>query len=76
MFNDVARDSRTHVDSNRERKVITIFKSGKEGHSPQPTIRTEERRDKRVLNNLEKRNPFHCQTWLAKVTENSVKHPV
>jgi len=49
-FNDAARDSRAHGVANGERRVLTIFTSGKEGHSPQPMQRTEERRDKRVAN--------------------------
>jgi len=39
-----------HTAIRSERRVLTIFTSRKEGHSPQPMLRTEDRRDERVSN--------------------------
>jgi len=74
-FNDAARDSRAHGDANREPRVLTIFTSGKEGHSPQPILRTEER-DERDLNSPRNEEPTsQSQTWLVKAKENTVLAP-
>jgi len=43
-LNDTARDSRAHGNASTEHRVLTIFTTGKEGHSPQPVQRTEEKR--------------------------------
>jgi len=75
-FNDAARDSRTHGDANRELRVLSIFMSGKEGHSPQTILRTEERRDERDLNSPRNEEPTsQSQTWLVKAKENIVLEP-
>lgn len=66
-FNDVARDSRTHVDANRARKVVTVFTSDKEGHRPQPIIRTEERRNNRVLNSPRNEEPTTVKPGLRRL---------
>jgi len=75
-FNDAAPDSRAHGDVNRERRVLTIFTSGIEGHSPQPMLRTEERRDELVSNSPRNEKPTsQSQTWLVKASENIVLAP-
>jgi len=75
-LNDAARDSREHGDVNRERRVLTIFTSGKEGHSPQSMLRTEERMDERVSNSPRNEEPIsQSQTWLVKASENIVLEP-
>ena len=69
-FNDAARDSRAHGDTNRELRVPTIFTSCKEGHSPQPMLRTEERRDERVSGSPRNEEPTsQSQTWLVKASD-------
>ena len=50
-FNDTVKDDRAHDDEFGQRRVLTVFTSGKEGHSPQPMRRTEGRKDERVLAN-------------------------
>ena len=75
-FNDVAPDSRAHGDVNRERRFLIIFTSGKEGHSPQPMLRTEESRDERVSNSPRNEEPTsQSQTWFVKASENMVLAP-
>jgi len=75
-FHDVAPDSRAHGDVNRERRFLTIFTPGKEGHSPQPIIKTEESRDERVSNSPRNEEPTsQSQTWLMKASENMVLAP-
>jgi len=75
-FNDATRDSRAHGDANRERRVLTIFKSGREGHNPQPMLRTEEGRDERISNSPRNEEPKSLsQTWLVKASENIVLAP-
>jgi len=75
-FNDAARDSRAHGDTNRERRVLTIFTLVKEGHRPQPMLRTEERRDEHVSNSPQNEEPTsQSQTRLVKASENILLAP-
>jgi len=75
-FNDAAPDSRAYGVVNRECRVLTIFTSGKEGHSPQLMLRTEERRDEHVSNSPRNEKPTsQSQTWLVKASENNVLAP-
>jgi len=75
-FNDAAPDSRAHGDVNRECRFFTIFTSGKERHSPQPMLRTEERRDELVSNSPRNEEPTsQIKTWPVKASENIVLAP-
>ena len=40
-FNDKVKDNRDQGDTFGERRVLTVFTLGKEGHSPQPMRQTE-----------------------------------
>jgi len=48
-FNDTVKANRAQGDTFGERRVLTVFTPGKEGHSPQTMRQTQETEDERVL---------------------------
>ena len=75
-LNDAARVNQARSDAVRESRVLTIFTLGKEGHSPQPKLKTRDGRNERI--NRDPRNEERSsqgQTWLAKACENIVLAP-
>ena len=66
-FNDTVKDKRARGDKLSERRVLTVFTPGKEGHSPQPMWQTEERKDERVQESPKIEQPTsQSRTWLVK----------
>jgi len=58
-FNDTVKDNRAQGDKFGERRVLTVFMPGKEGHSPQPMRQTEETKDEWVLESPKIEEPLH-----------------
>jgi len=66
-FNDTVKDNRAQGDKFGERRNLTVFTPGKEGHSPLPMRQTEEPKDERVLESPKIEEPIsQSRTWLVK----------
>jgi len=75
-FNDTVKDNRAQGDTYGERRVLTEFTPGKEGHSPQLMRQTEKTKAVRVLESPKIGKPTsQSTTWLVKALENVVLAP-
>jgi len=75
-FNNTVKDNRDQGDTFGERRVLTVFTPGKEGHNPRPMRQTEETKYERVLESPKIEEPTsQGRTWLVKALENVVLAP-
>jgi hypothetical protein len=75
-FTDSSRVPTASSETLVEQTALTVFKEGKEGHSPQPKqLEAQSNKRQSIANNCPEKTTTQSRTWLVKAKENITMAP-